>query len=153
MKNTSFCILLLFAIIILSPLTLARAETDPAFPTVLESGFSLWQKGGGIDGVLGVWQKGGLLDGDRKVAVQANYLRGVSQVLGNYRSHERLQVQGLGLNTKILYFAIQFERGAVYSRALLYKTEKDWVVQNIDFSTRPEALMPWLAFEGERNVQ
>jgi hypothetical protein len=135
-----------------SPLALATAETDSGFPAVLEAGFSLWQKGGGIDGVLNVWQKGGLLDGDRKVAVQASYLRSVSQVLGNYQSHERLQIQALGRNTKILYFAIQFERGAVYSRVLLYKTDKDWVVQNMDFSTRPEALMPWLAFEGDKST-
>jgi hypothetical protein len=52
----------------------------------------------------------------------------------------------------VLYLAINFERGAVYARFLFYRTEKDWVVQNVDLSTRPEALMPWLAFEGERNA-
>jgi hypothetical protein len=43
---------------------------------------------------------------------------------------------------------VNFEQAAVYGRFLLYRADKGWVVQNMDFSPKPEAIMPWLAFEG-----
>ena len=91
--------------------------------------------------------------GDSKVAAQANYFQRLSPALGNYRSNELLQTKAIGRSSQVVYMAIHFERGAVYARFLLYRTSKEWVVQNMDFSTRPEALMPWLAFEGERNAE
>lgn len=129
------------------------ADSRSPIPSVIEAGFSLWTKGGAIDGVLNVWQKGGLLEGDNKVVSQANYLRRINQVAGNYRSHEVLETKSIGRSSEVLYLSIHYERAAVYARFLLYRTEKDWVVQNVDFSVRPEALMPWLAFEGDRNAE
>jgi len=40
-----------------------------------------------------------------------------------------------------------FERGIVYARFLVCRADKDWVVQTMDFNTKPEAIMPWLTFE------
>jgi hypothetical protein len=136
-----------------SPLDGATANADASLPAVIESGFALWRKGGGIDGALNSWQRGGLLEGDRKVAAQISYFRSISQALGNYKSHDLLQTKAISRNSQIQYLCINFERGAVYGRFLLYRTDKDWVVQNMDFSARPEALMPWLAFEGDRDTE
>jgi hypothetical protein len=49
--------------------------------------------------------------------------------------------------------AINFERGAVYARFVVYHAERDWVVQNMDFSTRPESILPWLSFAGDRATE
>jgi hypothetical protein len=46
----------------------------------------------------------------------------------------------------VIYLSINYERGAVFARFLLYRAQ-DWVVQSMDFNYRPEALMPWLAME------
>jgi hypothetical protein len=43
---------------------------------------------------------------------------------------------------------MNFERSAIYARFMLYRNDKAWVLQNMDFNPRPEAIMPWLAFEG-----
>ena len=48
----------------------------------------------------------------------------------------------------IFYLSMIFDCGVVYASFLVYRAEKDWVVQNMDFNTKPEAIMPWLAFEG-----
>jgi hypothetical protein len=137
----------------LSPLNVATAAPNSSIPAVIEAGFALWGKGGGIDGALNTWQKGGLLEGDRKVATQVGSFRTFNQALGNYKSHDLLQTKGISRNSQVQYLAINFERGAVYARFLLYRTDNDWVVQNMDFSARPEALMPWLAFEGDKAVE
>jgi len=129
------------------------ADPPPTAPPVIEAGFALWTKGAAMETVFNVWQKGGLLEGATKVSTQANYIRRIAQVAGSYQSHEVMQTKPIGRTSQVLYLEISFERAAVYARFLLYRTEKDWVVQNMDFSERPEALMPWLAFEGDRSTQ
>jgi hypothetical protein len=128
------------------------AEAAPPLPPIIEAGFAVWTKGAAMDGVFNVWQKGGVLEGDSKGAGQANYLRTVIQLAGNYVSHDVLQTKLIGRSSKVIYMEIEFDRAAVYARFLVYRTEKGWVVQSMDFSTRPEALMPWLAIEGDRNA-
>ena len=105
-----------------------------------------------MDGVFNVWQKGGVLEGDSKGAGQANYLRTVIQMAGNYVSHDVLQTKPIGRASRVIYLEIDFERAVVYARFLVYRTEKGWVVQSMDFSTRRVPLTPWLAIEGDRNA-
>lgn len=93
------------------------------------------------------------MEGSNKAATQAGYFRNLSQTLGTYRSHEIIQSKGVSRASQVTYLSINFERGVVYGRFLFYQTEKDWVVQNMDFSDRPEAIMPWLAFEGEKTME
>ena len=128
----------------------AAAESNASIPPVLEAGFTLWAKGGGVDVVLSEWQKGGLLEGDNKAIAQADYFKRINRIVGNYQAYELLERKAIGRTSAVIYLSLNFERGAVYARFLLYRTAKTWVVQNMDFSTKPEAVMPWLAFEGEK---
>jgi hypothetical protein len=123
------------------------ASADPSARAVLEAGFSLYAKGG-ADLALDTWRKGGLAETDTgKLANQNAYLRQAERVVGNYRSYEVVQAKRVGANSQILYLAINYQRGAVYARFLLFRTERDWVVQSMDFNLKPEAVMPWLALE------
>lgn len=128
------------------------AQANGSWPPIIQAGFSAWTKSG-VDLALDAWQKGGLLEGDRKVATQSSYFRRIDRAVGNYKSFEMLEVKRVGQNSQIVYFAINFEHAAVYARFALYRNEKEWVVQNMDFSTKHEAIMPWLAFEGVRYDQ
>ncbi len=132
------------------PRASAVGSSNSPLPAVIEAGFDTWTKGVGVEVILSTWQRGGLMEGSNKVGAQASYFRTLSQALGNYRSHEVVLSKAIGRSSQVLYLSINFERGAVYGRFLLYRTDKDWVVQNMDFNARPEAIMPWLAFEGER---
>ena len=84
----------------------------------------------------------------RKAASQSSYFRRLDQALGNYKSYDLVETKAIGPSSEILYLAINFERGAVYARFLVYRTDKAWVVQDMDFTTKPEAIMPWVAFQG-----
>ena len=99
------------------------------------------------------WKKGGLLEDDKKTVTLATYFSRVDRTLGNFlevitkRLTSKASINS-GSSEKILYLSINFEHAAVYARFLLYRMDKDWVVQNMDFSLKPEAVMPWLAFAG-----
>ena len=45
---------------------------------------------------------------------------------------------------------MSFSRGALYASFLIYKADKEWVVQNMEFNTKPEVVMPWLVLEGTK---
>lgn len=128
----------------------AGANSNMPLPAIINEGFESWTKGTGPDTVVRVWEKGGLMEGSNKAAAQARFFRSLSPALGNYRSHEWLEAKTIGRSSQVIYLAINFEHGAVYSRFLVYRTERDWVVQSMDFSERPEDIMPWLALAGGR---
>ena len=72
--------------------------------------------------------------------------RAAGPSLGNYKSlEEATDAKQIGQASQILYVTLRFEHAAIYGRFLCDRTDRDWVVQNMDFSTRPEAVMPWLA--------
>jgi hypothetical protein len=79
---------------------------------------------------------------------EASRFKETVRSLRNYRSLEVIEVKEIGKTSKILYLAMNFERGVLYGRFLLWKSDRDWVVQHIDFSTKPEVIMPWLALGG-----
>lgn len=136
--------------LIVCPLLVSGAAPSRSLPAVIEAGFETWDKGGGIDSILATWQRGGLMEGSSKALGQARYFRNMSQALGSYKSHEWVESKAVSRASEVIYLAINFERGVVYGRFLIYRGGKDSVVQNMDFSERPEAIMPWLAFEAGR---
>jgi hypothetical protein len=138
--------------LILSPVLAVAADPGPALPPVLQSGFAAWTKGG-PSFAMDVWQKGGLLDGSSKVAGQVSYFKRLDRALGDYKSWEWIETKKVGRSSQIIYLALNFERGAVYARFHFYLSDKNWVVQNMDFNTQPEALMPWLSLEAGKEAE
>jgi len=124
----------------------AMADTVDPLPTVVEQGFQSWAKKLNATYAIDIWKKGGLLEDDRKPTQLANYFSRLDRTLGNYKSYEVVNSKPVGKDSEIFYCTINFERSAVYGRFLAYRTTRGWVVQNMDFSTKPEAIMPWLAF-------
>ena len=127
------------------------ADANASLPRVIRAGLDQFAKGvtngGGSGTALALWQKGGLLEDDQRVAAQTRYFQRMERSIGNYRFHELIESKKIGQSSQVLYLSLNFERAAVYARFLLYHTEKDWVVQNMRFSTRPEEIMPWLALQ------
>jgi hypothetical protein len=120
------------------------ADANTSIPPIIQAGFALWPKGG-APMALDAWQKGGLIEGDRKVVAEANYFKRVNPAIGGFKSYELVAVQKIAQSSQIIYLSINFERAVVYARFLLYRPDQDWVVQNMDFSAKPEALIPWAA--------
>jgi hypothetical protein len=129
------------------------ADSDATVPPVIDRGFQMWAKQDNASYAIDVWKKGGLLDEDKKPTQLANYFSRIDRTLGNYRSYELISAKPVNQSSQIVYIAINFNRASVYARFLLYRPDKNWIVQNMDFSTKPEAVMPWLAFEDVNYAQ
>ena len=143
----------LAVIFFLAPVLISAADSSLALPAIIQAGFDSWAKGGGVEGAIYLWQKGGLLEGSNRAAEASGRLHRASQNLGSYVGCEQLKMDSIGKSSLVLYLSLNFQRGAVYARFLLYHADKSWVVQDMDFSTRPEAIMPWLSFAGERTLE
>jgi hypothetical protein len=124
-----------------------EAGSSSSVPWVIQDGFTAWAKNG-APFAFDAWRKGGFLEDNRKVVSQASYFQRLGQAIGTYKSFDLVESKGIGPSSQILYVAVNFERGAVYARFLIYRTDKAWVVQDMDFSTKPEDIMPWVAFQG-----
>ena len=121
----------------------AGADADTSIPAVLQAGFKLYASGGGPEAAFDQWRHGGLLERETNAGLPR--FRAMVSSIGNYKSHELIETRGISKSTRLIYLSVNFERGAVYARFVLYRTDRDWVVQHMDFNTRPEAIMPWLA--------
>jgi hypothetical protein len=148
-KIVSLCVIIIVGLAcVVAPHSLAAGADEP-MPAVIDAGFKAWSARGTAYIALETWKKGGLLDADSKPLTLTRYFSQLDRTLGKYKSYESVQLKSISQSSRIIYLAVNFEHGAIYARFLVYRTDKDWVVQNMDFSPKPEALMPWLAFTGE----
>lgn len=116
-------------------------------PVALEKGFQLLKSAGPVP-AFEAWREGGVLDDAAKTSDEATKFNEMVKLLRNYRSYEVIEVKEIGKTSKILYVSMSFERGVLYGSFLVWKSERDWIVQRMDFNTKPEVIMPWLALGG-----
>jgi hypothetical protein len=139
----------------LLPLFHARAAggAPGQVPAIIQNGFNAWVKNRDVSWAFDVWKIGGLLERDNKPVALSRYFLQLDQTLGHYQSYEVIENKHVSQNSEVIYLSVNFAHAVIFGRFLMYQTDKDWVVQNMDFSAKPEALMPWLAFEGGTYAQ
>jgi hypothetical protein len=130
----------------------AGGAPDP-LPAILQNGFAAWAKNRNSSWAFDAWKIGGLLERDSKPGTLSRFFSQLDQILGNYQSYEVIDTKHIGQNSEVIYLSVNFAHAAMFGRFMLYRADKDWVVQNMDFSPKPEAIMPWLTFEGGTYTQ
>ena len=118
-------------------------------PVLLQKGFDLLKTAGPV-AAFGTWREGGVLDEDVNAKDEINTFREMVKRLRNYRSYEVIEIKEIGTTSKILYVSMSFERGVLYGSFLVWKSDRDWVVQQMDFNTKPQVIMPWLTSGGDK---
>jgi hypothetical protein len=143
------------ACICLLPVSRVRAAPGAPgqTPAILQNGFDAWSKKRDASWAFDAWKIGGLLEQDSKPVTLSRYFAQLDQILGHYQSYEVIETKRVTQNSEVIYLSVNFAHAVMFGRFLLYQTDKDWVVQNMDFSPKPEAIMPWLAFEGGTYAQ
>jgi hypothetical protein len=141
-----------------TPAPASATPAAPAVPLLIQKGFTAWGKNSAnpnhdASWAFDVWKVGGLLERDNKPITLARYFARNDLNFGTFRSYELVSTKGISANSAVVYISLNFDRAAVYGRFVVYHTDKDWVVQDMDFSPKPEAIMPWLAFEGNTYEQ
>ena len=131
----------------------AAAGASAPVPDIIQKGFNLWAKNRQASWAIDAWKIGGLMERDNKPDALSRYFSRIDLTLGSYKSYEVVETKRVSQDSGVIYLSINFDRAVIFGRFLMYRTDKDWVVQNMDFSPKPEAMMPWLAFEGETYAQ
>jgi hypothetical protein len=111
-------------------------------PKVIQFGLETY-KSEGPEAAVKAWVKGGPYDGNREVAAgQANILRQAQGVYGTYRGYELIHEQGISTSVRVFYLTLNFERGPVFSRFIVYRSEQGSMVTALNFSVKPEDIIP-----------
>lgn len=124
--------------------SLRAATPQPAsdeVPKILISGMEAY-KNEGPEAAIKAWIKGSPIDGSRDALSQANVLRQVQDFYGAYKSYELIKSRDLTPTTRILYFTLDYEKGPLFAKFLIYRTEQGWIVVNFAFNTKEEVIIP-----------
>jgi hypothetical protein len=130
----------------------AGADPGSDLPSVLRKGVAEYERGGATLAFY-AWQHGGLLEDGPNAATKLRDFKDAAEALGAYKSAEHILTKRIGRSSEIVYVALNFKRGALFLKFWLYQAENDWVVQDLVFSSRPEAIMPWLAVEADSSAE
>lgn len=125
------------------PRCAGAGDLSTSVPAGIEKGFHLF-KTAGPSAAFDAWCQGGLLAQDAAAKEELKKFKETINSLKDYRSYEVIQVKEIGRTSKILYLSMSFDRGVLYGSFLVWKSDRDWIVQRLEFNTKPEVIMPWL---------
>lgn len=121
--------------------TLIKAGTAEDLPPVILSGLQGY-KDKGPDEAVRIWIKDGPIDGSKEALSQVNNLRQVQDFYGAYQSFEFISGYEIGRRTRILYLTLNFEKGPLFAKFVVYQTNHRWILTSFNFNTKEEMILP-----------
>ena len=115
-------------------------QTAESLPHIVASGLKAY-KDGGSDEAVSAWIRGSVIDGSS----QANLLHQIQGLNGAYRTFDLIGSRQLGSRTQILYLTLDFDKGPLFAKFVVYKTEQGWILASFNFNTKDD-ILPDLPF-------
>lgn len=110
-------------------------------PKIIQFGLETY-KSEGPEAAIKAWLKGGPYDGNRDVIGQASILRQAQGVYGAYRGFEVIGMQNISASVRVVNLTLNFDRGPVFSRFVVYRTDQGAMITALNFSAKAEDLVP-----------
>jgi hypothetical protein len=111
-------------------------------PKIIQFGLDTY-KAAGPEAAIKSWVKGGPYDGNRDAFTgQASLLRQAQALYGTYRGYEVIRIQDISASVRVFDLTLNFERGPVFSRFIVYRSEQGSMITALNFSTKPEDIVP-----------
>lgn len=117
-----------------------QEDVDP-LPPVLATGFHAYRMGG-PDEALRAWLRGSPLEGSHDAAMQEASLHAAQANLGPFRGFDVAATREVSASTRILYFTLDYEKGPIFAKFVLYRTDADWIVTNLLFDANDANVLP-----------
>lgn len=140
--------LISLCVLFLPQLTFAQVS-DPirkvvidSLPPIILSGLQAY-KDKGPEEAIRIWIKDSPIEGSKEAVTQANSLRQIQDFYGAYQFFEVLSTQEIGHRTRIVYLILDFEKGPVFAKFVVYKSNQRWILTSFDFNTKEEAIFPF----------
>jgi hypothetical protein len=141
-------LLRLFLLLILGIATVHAQSTDdyprrpaPILPPVVLSGLDGY-KAKGAEEAVRLWVRDSPLEGSNDATSQVTVLRQAEQFYGAYQWYEVVRTREVSPRTMVVYLVLNYERGPLFSRFTVYRSNHRWIMTYFDFNTREENIFP-----------
>ena len=128
--------------------TAARAQsyedsprrTTPAsvLPPVIVSGLDGY-KSKGAEEAIRLWIRDSPIEGSKDAMAQADTLRQAENLYGAYQWYEIIRTREISPRTLTIDLVLDYERGPLFTRFVVYRSNHRWVMTYFDFSFRERA--------------
>ena len=146
MRKPAF--LLLCCVLWLPQLGSAAQSSDPdtkvsseALPPFILAGLNAYKDKGPEEAVR-TWIKGSPIDGSKDALSQANILRQIQDYYGAYQGFEVARSRELSPRARIVFLILDFDKGPLFAKFDIYRTEPGWILTSFTFNTKAEAVLP-----------
>jgi len=140
-KSASF----FFALIAITLFSAGRASAQSVVrqdvPPPLISGMEAY-KPGNPEQAMKAWLKNSPLDGTQMVSDEANILRQAQNQFGAFQWYDVIFNREISPRIRIIYLAMNYESGPLFSRFVFYHTDRGWIVTSFDFNFDDTKILP-----------
>lgn len=121
--------------------SLIKVGTPEDLPPVILSGFQAYKDKGPEEAVR-IWVKDSPIEGGKEALSQANNLRLVQDSYGAYQYFEVISAYEIGHRTRIFYLTLDFEKGPLFAKFVVYQSNHRWILTSFDFNTKEDMIFP-----------
>ncbi len=119
----------------------ASEKQGEGLPHFIIAGLQAYKDKGPEEAVR-VWIKHSPIDGSRDALAQSNNLHQVQDYYGAYQMHEVIAIRVLSPKTRVIYLVMNFEKGPLFCKFVVYRSEQGWILTNFNFNTKEELIVP-----------
>jgi hypothetical protein len=134
---------LFLSAVCLLPAPWSRGQSDRGtpLPKILAAGFDAY-RAGGPDEAMRVWIRGGPLESAPDAGKEEQILHAAQGQFGPWRSVDVISIHQISASTQIFYLTLDFDRGPLFAKFVIYRTEPGWVVSSVLFSPNDADVLP-----------
>lgn len=110
-------------------------------PEILIAGLDAYRTGG-MGQAMRAWLRNSALEGSKQAIAAGTVLHQAQEIYGNYRGFEPITIRDVTASTRIVYLALDYDRGPVFAKFVTYRTDQGWVMIGLLCSTDDTAVLP-----------
>ncbi len=69
-------------------------------------------------------------------------MRQVQDYYGTFKAFELIGSRTLSPCNRLFYFALNYGKGPLFAKFLVYRSQEGWVVVNFNFNTKEDVIVP-----------
>lgn len=124
-----------------APLAHSQSDGGSALPKIVAAGFDSYRTAG-PDEAMRVWLRNSPLEGTADVGTQEQILHAAGGRFGPWRAYEVISIRPVSPTTRIVYMTLDYDKGPLFAKFVLYHSGVGWIVTNLLFSPNDAEVLP-----------
>ncbi len=136
-----FCALSLGSLTLVAQSSDSNQKSGEPLPRIITSGLQAYKEKGPEEAIK-AWLKGSPLEGSKEALGEANNLRTIEGYYGPFQGAELINTKSFAARTKVFRVVLDFDKGPVFGKFIVYRSGENWIVTAFDFNTKPDSILP-----------